>query len=149
MEGQTIASILRHDLHAAPIFKGVYSADTLPVLPETPGAYVVNTDIAGNPGLHWVTFYFPENGLPEYFDSFGLKPIDENFTDFIFSSRAKSYKYNTFQLQHIQSKVCGHYCLFYLLKRSRNQNFEDILNYFSVNTKKNDKKLLYMLNDML
>jgi len=47
---------LNHVLSRCPTtrdrFHGVYARDTLPLVLDE-GAYVVNTDLASSPGLHW------------------------------------------------------------------------------------------------
>ena len=41
-------------------------------------------------------------------------------------------------LQSIYSKVCGHYCLYFALYRSRQIGMSTIVHRFSKNTSKND-----------
>ena len=41
-------------------------------------------------------------------------------------------------LQSIYSKVCGHYCLYFALYRSRQISMSTIVHRFSNNTRKND-----------
>lgn len=58
-------------------FKGVIPANELPTrVKQRPSAYIVNTDDRGQPGTHWVAFYFPKTGPSEFFDPLGLlRPI--------------------------------------------------------------------------
>ena len=47
--------------------------------PKDVRAYVINTDESHLPGTHWIAVYFPEdknNGV-EYFDSYGLPPLEQ------------------------------------------------------------------------
>ena len=56
-------------------FCGVFSSDELPeVIKSFPCGFVVNTDPSGEPGTHWVAFYFPTDREAEFFDSFGKLP---------------------------------------------------------------------------
>jgi hypothetical protein len=51
-------------------FKGVYSQDDLPV--RKAGYYIMNTDIASKPGVHWVACVVSPKKI-YVFDSFGRK----------------------------------------------------------------------------
>lgn len=55
------------------VFQGVYPSDRLPPHPPktTWGAYIVNTDPAGEPKQHWLGVW-TKNGVCEVFDSYGL-----------------------------------------------------------------------------
>ena len=61
-------------------FKGVYSQDTVP---DKPGYYIVNTDLYGKPGVHWVGVVITRQRVYVW-DSFGrssnklLKALSKN-----------------------------------------------------------------------
>ena len=102
-------------------FLGVFAADKIPDCAATTRAtascFVANTDPAHKAGQHWVAFYMPPSPARlEFFDSYGLTPGDYAFPhlppeEHIFANRAV--------LQGLTSDVCGHYCMIYLLLRSR------------------------------
>jgi len=78
-------------------------------------------------GIHWIFVYNDSNSdSVEYFDSFGLVPPNEIVTDMNTSS--KNIIYNDSQIQHINSIMCGYYCIYYLLQRyESNRKPGDIL----------------------
>ena len=116
MNSLQIDSILRNDYMTKHIFQGVYAVD---VLPEScVGMYVINTDEHDQPGQHWVAVY-----NDEYFDSFGLPPLDQRIKDFL----GYNIIYNKVTLQPILTNACGFYCVYYLLERARGQSMEDII----------------------
>ena len=45
------------------------------------GAYITNTDDHGEPGEHWLAVYVDKD--VEYFDSFGLFPLDSRLEIFL------------------------------------------------------------------
>ena len=93
--------------------------DQLPTSIDTyPAAYIVNTDEHDEPGQHWVAVYFPVSTEAEFFDSYGHAPLyfDQRLADFV---QKKNVVYNTKRLQGPLSIVCGQYCLFYIMHRSR------------------------------
>jgi hypothetical protein len=115
-----ISDALRSDPFVSPVFLGVFASDQLPTSISYPCAVVANTDSSDKPGEHWVAFYFDENGVGEYFDSYGLPPINSDLFLFLVNN-AMGYKCNTIQLQGLGSDVCGHYCIAFLAKRCRGE----------------------------
>lgn len=116
---------------------GVFAADTLPVYYNKPAAFVANTDTQDEPGTHWVAFFIPKRGKPEFFDSYGLSAIADGHLDFC--SNGSSWKYNKKELQSLTSKVCGHYCLAFLSSRMSNISLATFQKKFSSNSKDNDE----------
>ena len=57
----------------------VCAKDELPVGKKTlqAKAFIVNTNLARDPWLHWVTLYFKGNKAI-YFDSYGLPPLKDH-----------------------------------------------------------------------
>ena len=73
MNTDEIERAICQDPSAEAIFGGVYARDQLPKSIKYPTAMVWNTDPANQPGEHWVATYFNEDGMGEYFDSYGLE----------------------------------------------------------------------------
>lgn len=103
-------------------FLGVYAADLAPAsLPDNathyPCAYVVNTDPSTKPGQHWVAFYSsaPSQTI-EFFDSYGNKP--SAYPHIRLPTNVPAGVYSNIAFQSKRSAVCGHYCIFYLVKRA-------------------------------
>ena len=98
---------------AESIFARVYARDQLPELIKYPAAMVWNTDPADQPGEHWVAAYFDEDGMGEYFDSYGLKPPP--FFEQYMERHSKQWIWNQIQLQDLWTSACGHFCVFYVI----------------------------------
>jgi len=113
-------------------FDGVFSADTLP---EKPHLLVVNTDPSNRPGRHWICM-FVEDDYGEYFDSFGQPPT-ANFERYL-NRHCRSWTFNNKQLQSVISQFCGHYCIFYCIRRSRGVDMRKIVSSFTADTALND-----------
>ena len=110
-----------------------------PVFLSYPSLFIANMDSSDKPGSHWITFYFTKEKEGEFFDSYGLPPSNYTgtFTRFL-NNNSNSWCFNTITLQTVNSKVCGHYCLYYALFRSRGINMSEIVHRFSNNKRRND-----------
>ena len=108
-------------LHGTEIrWLGTFARDQMPQLEhETrPFALVVNTDVAAEPGEHWLAVYAPRGtGKIELFDSYGLPPTYYSFDQSLFH-------YSTRSIQDFSTKVCGHYALLFIYFRSRGNSFD-------------------------
>ena len=109
-------------------FKGVYAIDTLPSHQSfrRPASFICNLDRSQRAGTHWVAFYFPRTGDPEFFDSYGRVPNKE-CEHFI---RSQTYVYNCKFLQSPLSAVCGQYCLYNIWQRSLDRSMDESLQIF-------------------
>jgi len=126
MNSLEINKILKSDIYAKYIFKGVFPSDRLPKKVKYPSAYVINTDPHTKPGEHWVHVYFANKKFAYYFDSFGLPPKVPNILKFLINNAEASY-FNSVTLQHNFSTVCGHYCCVVLGLSARRISFPDII----------------------
>jgi hypothetical protein len=114
---------------------GIYSKDNLPESKN--GYYIVNMqDSTDGNGTHWVAM-IKDNDNNFYFDSFGcIAPIEVcNFL--------KDFKYNEKEIQDVDSKACGWYCLDFFKSMSYPTltNFSKFLNSYKNNTELNDNIL--------
>jgi hypothetical protein len=144
-----IESALGQDPAVSPHFLGVFPCDKLPQPTKYPCAVVANTDPAGAKGEHWVAFYIADDGTVEYFDSFGMPPLNCDLFSY-FESSGKKYKFNDVQLQGISSTACGHYCIAFLARRVRGQSLDDIVHKFFKGGKtpgQNDKRIEQLVTD--
>ena len=129
---------------------GVYSKDTLPNRCYV-GSYIINMEDSdvGN-GTHWVLLkIFPTKEVI-YFDSFGLS-VPPLVKDFVKGKIATS----TRQIQDIDATTCGYFCIAcddYMTYQKQHrpiyERFDDFLNIFKADTKKNDEVLLDYLHQM-
>ena len=135
-----LSLILRKDKYSRAVFQGVYPSDKLPTsVLSYPALFIANVDTSDKPGSHWVAFYFTKDREGEYFDSYGLPPssYSRTFTNFL-NNNSNSWIFNTVTLQSINSKVCGHYCIYYALFRCRDIKMSAIVHRFSNNKRRND-----------
>jgi hypothetical protein len=137
MDSLQITKLLTKDLITKKYFIGVLARDKLPKKVNWPSALILNTDNSNQPGEHWLAIYYDENGVCEFFDSFGFHPEFYSLTNYI-KSTSKEFIYNNKTLQGLFSKYCGHYCILFLLIRCRNYSMNYFLNFFGNNTEKND-----------
>lgn len=111
-------------------FGGVYSSNNIPKHIENK-FYVINTQESSLPGNHWVVIYF--SSIPEFFDSLGKSP--KNY-DVFFENHlvfnGPTYKYSTKRVQSANNSLCGLYCIYYCLLRSKGLTFNDIINTLNV-----------------
>ena len=107
-------------------YLGTYAADKIPKLTPISGRkklLIANLDPSFRQGSHWVSLcvYKTRNKrILEYFDSYGKNP----FTSF---PANWTLKYNPYSFQGKNSKVCGHYCVFFVSERAKNRSYKVIL----------------------
>ena len=110
---------------------GIYSKDNLPE-PSINGYFIVNmqNSIDGN-GTHWIAM-IKDNNNNYYFDSFGcIAPVE-------ICNYLNDFKYNEKEIQDVDSKACGWFCLDFLQKMS-NPTLTNLNNF--INSYKNDTTL--------
>ena len=133
--------ILRKNRYTRGVFQGVYPSDKLPTsVLSYPALFIANEDTSDKPGSHCgIALYFTEEKEGEFFDSYGLPPSSYTgtFTTFL-NNNSSSWKFNLVPLQSIESKVCGHYCLYFALFRSRQFSMSTIVHRFSTKKRRND-----------
>ena len=135
------------DILNCPLMKSLHgqvcAKDELPVgkKPLQTKAFIVNTDLAIDPGQHWVALYFKGNKAI-YFDSYGLPPLKDHVLPFI-QNNSLGWIENTQMLQDVTSEVCGLYCIYVLYELNRGSSLQNILSIFSKdNLIKNDNDVL-------
>lgn len=128
------------------IFRGVFSADTVPsAFDSYPSGCVVNTDEASGPGAHWIALYQCQPGVVETFDSFGkdFSTYSPHLANVLKANRIIS---QPCQLQSNCSTVCGQYCCFFLLRRACSETYADIVHLFTDFRKANDIMVCQYVN---
>ena len=143
MDVQRIEAVVKTDVITSRKFCGVFAEDTLPrKIHSYPCGYIVNTDPISKPGKHWVAFYFQSSHEGEFFDSYGRAPVNysRQFVNFL-NRNSSAWNSNHKELQSLFSTVCGEYCIFYLMHRSRGVSMNTIVNLFSSDKHLNDEKV--------
>lgn len=93
-----------------PYFKGCFAKDVLPQTIEQ-GFYILNLDNQAGAGTHWTLIInLPIMPVCFYYDPFGVVPPMEALK-FMKTSKRKMY-YSTIDMQHIDSSLCGYYCIY-------------------------------------
>ena len=84
----------------------------------------INIDNWSQGGTHWTAFIVKDN-KSYYFDSFGGQP-----DKFILNQLPKPIIYHNYKIQHINSKLCGCYCLYFFYLIERMNYYDTILNMY-------------------
>ena len=103
---------------------GIFAADGLPPT-LLPGGYIVNTEPVDEAGKHWIVLWKTSKEL-EFFDSLGQPPWTYGWD--------MECNYTMEQVQDVDSKWCGLYCLYFLYFRARNVEFIDIVTSLKTNS---------------
>ena len=125
---------------------GVFASDEISNIQLRPmSGLIANTDVKSLPGQHWIAFYLNTKETLEIFDSYGssIDQLTLYFQQFL--NRYSTIKANGKRLQSKESKVCGQYCLFYLMSRVRGHSMEDVIQTFGNNYSFNDQ---FVYNDI-
>lgn len=100
-----------------PRFLGVFPSNHVPTTSQR-GLMIINLDPCNKPGSHWVVL-----GCGEFFDSYGHPPIRHTIMKYLEETcTKKTWWYNTERLQKYNSRVCGHYCIFYVMMRCKGKS---------------------------
>lgn len=140
MNSQQIQRALMRHRHTRRHFLGVFPSDGLPPILQYPASLVVNLDPHDLPGSHWAAIYIDGNKKATYFDSFGLPPIPT--IKLLLRTYSRKNTCSKRVLQELTSNVCGHYCILFILCRSRGRSTTSFLRAFGRNPKKNDALVL-------
>jgi hypothetical protein len=80
MDTKTIDKRLSNEKY----YFGTFARDRIPKAKlKSHGALIVNTDPSIKEGEHWVAMMINEDGTGEYFDSYGLPPLQQDFITFM------------------------------------------------------------------
>lgn len=115
MNGEQLDDFLKRDPYTRRAYRGVYSSDALPTINLAfPAALVINTDVSGGEGEHWVALYIDPWRVGTYFDSYGLPPMQRTIQTFLDEHAFKRWTFSTRSIQGALSSHCGIYCLYFL-----------------------------------
>ena len=108
-------------------FIGVFSSNNIPNIgTQKPFCFVANTMRKGTVGEHWIACYSDKPNTLEYFDSFAEEPNCDMRQSML--ANFSLVKQNKFSLQSLLSDTCGHYCICFLIIRSKQcNNFSSVL----------------------
>ena len=123
MNSIQLSQVLKRTTFTRPWFKGVFSANQLKRFHIYPHCFVANTDVSGQPGIHWVAFYFPNSTTVEYFDSLGEWPPRSKHISEYMRLNYENIKYNNKKIQATYEDACGPYSIYFLVKKCRGRSF--------------------------
>jgi len=109
-------------------YVGTYACNQLPTkfIAKRPFALIMNTDPIEMPGQHWVAIFVNKNS-GEYFDSYGLSPMNKEVYEFFQKQKIHNLTHNTNQIQGVSATTCGAYCVTFLKLRCQNISFKEII----------------------
>lgn len=141
-EGQGLSSKkIKKILNCCKSFAGCYASDELQSLSLSsfPIYLIINTDIRGNRGKHWITIRISQKSV-ELFDSLGLlyqNRLPIAILAFIQRfSVSRQFIFNK-PIQSRKSILCGFYSMFYVFLR-QHCSLQIIESFFGNNLSKND-----------
>jgi hypothetical protein len=118
---------------------GIFAADDrLPDLYERPSCYVYNSDSSKEPGEHWTCAFGNTDGSWEYWDSYGLPPLENIYQQM---KSTGPIVYNKYWLQDPLSNCCSLYVIYFLYARCNGRRLVSVLTDF--------KDLDFQRNDLL
>lgn len=118
------------------LFPNVYAANRLPIYMTLPVYLISNLDPDTKTGSHWVAIYVSVDGVGEYFDTFGRRPVGHHLS--FLKRNTYRWTYNNKIIQNIFSSICGEYCLVYLYCKFRGMQLKEFLEMFNENSMYND-----------
>jgi hypothetical protein len=135
MDTKTIDKRLSNEKY----YFGTFARDRIPKAKlKSHGALIVNTDPSSEEGEHWVAMMINEDGTGEYFDSYGLPPLQQDFITFMNKNSSSGWGYNRIILQCFECITCGHYCLIYVKLKLLGFSYCDFISLFTHDKEKND-----------
>lgn len=121
-------SDINQSLNRLPNFLGTFPCDQIPKF-KLNCSCVINTDPSSKPGRHWVAI-FVQDGVAEYFDSYGLPPLNQYFYQAL-KTAPGGWHWNHTTFQSMQGITCGHYCILYLKLRQKGLSICKITQLFT------------------
>jgi hypothetical protein len=110
--------------------------------------FLVGVDSKTNIG-HWVVVYFSPVRKSCFWDSYGFAPsvYDDDLYHFICELSPHDWTFNSEKIQHINSCVCGAYCVYFAVEYSSGKSVDIIIRPFTKNHHFNDRSVFYWLKN--
>lgn len=111
----------------------------LPRVQRYPASFVINTAPHDHPGEHWVAAFLHSKEYGEYFDSYGLRPIEPRITTWLLKN-AYDICYSGTLLQDVDptSDACGPFAICFVAMKDLGYSLEDIITHFYKTLPSND-----------
>ena len=138
--------------HVFNLFSGVVAIDEIPKRLPTKHFVIVNLSEKHLPGSHWTVILRSSPNVLEVFNSLGQKDLNYFLPHFNFKRRYQ-IDFNKKDVQSIDSKYCGYFCIYFIVFRVLNydMNFQDVLEdiFYSNDLNKNDEIVSKFCNNLL
>lgn len=115
-----------------PSFVGVFPINELPKVSDSHSEvkFIVNTDSANLPGMHWIAVWRKPQGKAEIFDSYAIYPPAE-VQLWCNANCSQGWQYNSWCIQSPTSRLCGFYCCLFLTMRAKFSTMSDCVGYLA------------------
>ncbi len=115
----------------------IVTMDDLPPVRVRPSFLLVNTDTSLGRGKHWIVLHFPKQPPDELFD-----PLGRSTSYYRLERYLKNGRTVLDPIQSRRSRLCGLFCLYYIILRIGGHSLEDVeRRFFSENLDRNDRLL--------
>lgn len=96
-------------------------------------SFIFNSDPANAPGQHWVALWVDSCGYGEYFDPYGLPPINDCLRLQVNKLCFGGYVHNRCPIQNISvsSRACGQHCIMFILFKHTGLSLGEICSFFN------------------
>ena len=141
-----LRKILDADIRLKNLDIRICAFDRIPNDMKPNTAVIMNNQNHQQPGQHWLTLFKKDEGVYEFWDSFGLNPSAYGLLKKHAFLRNCEIVYHNKSIQYIFSNLCGFYSIFFLQKRFRGFDMDAIISMFGSNTKLNDTIILKEFN---
>lgn len=121
-----------------PDFWGTFACNQCPIIEKRPFGIVMNTDSSSGRGEHWVALWAREDGIGEYFDSFGFAPLVPDHQKYIDTMCPNGFLYNNRTIQHPSSRSCGLFCVAFIVSKLEDIPLQKFIHKYSLDLAKND-----------
>ena len=136
MNSREIFACMFNDTYISKHFFGVYAADD-GLNCSRPGLYILNTDVSGNAGRHWLLVFVDEDCNGHIFDSLGFR--GEYRSRIARSIHGAVFVATQLPLQAMNTQTCGAYALYFARELSKGRTRNDMVSVFSsINLHAND-----------
>lgn len=150
MNSLEITCCLKTNVYTKNMFKGVYSADEFAKLKINSGICIVNSDVASQPGHHWICIFLDKN-IVELFDSSGKIIFPKKYLQTFLKTNVNKnaeINFNNKMIQSPESNLCGQYCCIFALYKAKKKSFDSFLNMFhNKNLIENDNLVVKLFNN--